>query len=462
MSKGWTKFWSFGVFSVCCLVFGSASLRAQTYEVIIYNPSAGFNETDGLGLGGVQRVGAGRIFGAPLPEDTHALLWVGNSLSPTDLQPSGWNYSRADDTDGTRQVGAVWSPTVPSSYGIFAALWSGTAQSFVPLCSYPYCGNSEAFAIGGDQQVGYTDDSFTCGECGITRIIHAALWRGSPQSYVDLHPNPTNTDDESRAFDTDGVQQVGYKYFAGSSRPYRALLWSGTPQSAVDLSPANFAVTFAYAVKNGVQVGTGQNYDQGTLTMPRSLVWRGTAQSVVDLGFGVPRDTNGAQHVGTAPVGYSNHAFRWDGTTGTGADLHNLLPAGVYVNSGAEEIDEAGNIIGWAQRADTYYLEAVLWHVANSLNSAPTVTLTSLRAKGFYAIKEPINLSVTASDTDGSVVQVEYFANGELIGSSVAGKDELFSMTWQPTDTGSYRVQAQAMDNMGATTMSAPVLIRIR
>lgn len=461
MNKGWSRFRLFGIGVIYCLIFGSVSLRAQTYEVIVFSPPAGFNETDGEGLGGAQRVGAARIAGAAYPENTHALLWLGNSISPIDLQPSVYTYSRAYDTDSTHQVGSAWLPTTINNIGIVAALWSGTANSFIPLCERPLCGNSEAFAIAGDQQVGYTDDSYYCNGCGPTRIIHAALWRGTPQSYVDLHPLPSGYNDESRAFDTDGVQQVGYIYRPNTPRIYRALLWSGTAQSAVDLSPPQFAVTFANAVKNGVQVGRGHNYDGGSLTPPRALLWRGTAASVVDLGEGTINDTNGTKHVGTVAAGYASHAFRWDGESGAGFDLHTLLPAGVYMNSGADEIDETGNIIGWAQRADTYLLEAVLWRVANSPNSAPTVAITNLRNNGFYSINSPLALTVNANDIDGSVMQVEYFANGVMIGSASASKNELFSMAWQPSHTGVYRIQARATDNAGAISLSRPVLIRV-
>ncbi|HEY0427146.1 MAG TPA: hypothetical protein VGC76_04995 [Pyrinomonadaceae bacterium] len=65
------------------------SLRAQTYEVVIYTPTTGFNETNGYGLGGVQRVGAARIADAVYPEHTHALLWLGKRQSRTKT-----NYSR--------------------------------------------------------------------------------------------------------------------------------------------------------------------------------------------------------------------------------------------------------------------------------------------------------------------------------------------------------------------------------
>src|SRR5436190_850983 len=212
-------------------IIGAAVAAAQNYNVLILTPPAGFNETAGDGIRGSQRVGAARISDAPYPEQTHAFLWKGNLA--IDLNPSGYMYSRA--------------------------------------------------------------------------------------------------------YDTDGVHQVGWGNFSLSSRPYRALLWYGTRESVVDLSPANFTLSFARGVRNGYQVGYGQNYDdQGSLTTPHALVWHGTAASAVDLGAGgVINDTNGFQHVGEGDGGYYLHAFVWTGTQLGGLDLHQYLPQGVYVASGA-------------------------------------------------------------------------------------------------------------------------------
>ncbi len=133
---------------LCFLQVSNAA--AQTYEVIIYNPPSGFSDTEGEGLGGQQRVGAGHIAGSTSPEDTHAFLWTGNSIAPVDLHPANWTYSRAYDTDGTRQVGYVELNLFPQ-INRQAALWGGSVNSLVVLSNR----FSEALAIGGDQQVGY-------------------------------------------------------------------------------------------------------------------------------------------------------------------------------------------------------------------------------------------------------------------------------------------------------------------
>jgi len=342
---------------LCFLQVSNAA--AQTYEVIIYTPPSGFSDTEGEGLGGQQRVGAGRIAGSLSPEDTHAFLWTGDSIAPIDLHPANWTYSRAYDTDGTQQVGYVELNLFPQIMRR-AALWSGSANSLVVLSNR----FSEALAIGGDQQVGYVNESFTCSECGTLTSEYAALWRGTSQSLVNLHP-PLLGCKISQAVDTDGTQQVGDCFFQmpQTTSNYRAMLWSGTAQSVVSLHPANYFNSFARAVKNGVQVGFGNTGTYPNLNPANALVWRGTAQSVVVLGRGIAEDTNGATHVGAVDGSNNNsNAFRWDGDTGAGFNLHTLLPAGVYENSKATGIDQAGNIIGWAQ-LPSGRLVGVLWRI---------------------------------------------------------------------------------------------------
>src|SRR5205085_10914367 len=96
--------------------------------------------------------------------------------------------------------------------------------------------DSIARAIAGDQQVGNINYYFQGSESSPQSAEHAALWRGSAASVVDLQPNGIGCE-RSYGNDTDGSRQVGYGYFPASSNtsPYRALLWSGTAASVVVL-----------------------------------------------------------------------------------------------------------------------------------------------------------------------------------------------------------------------------------
>ena len=67
-----------------------------------------------------------------------------------------------------------------------------------------------------------------------------------------------------------------------------------------------------------------------------------------------------------------------------------------------------------------------------------------------------IQISVSASDPDGRITRVDFFANGSRIGSRVAPP---YSMIWSNVTPSQYSLQALAVDNIGAGTYSESVQI---
>ena len=69
-----------------------------------------------------------------------------------------------------------------------------------------------------------------------------------------------------------------------------------------------------------------------------------------------------------------------------------------------------------------------------------------------------MTLSANASDTDGSVTGVEFYAGSTLVGSDQSSP---YSFSWSNVPAGSYTLTAVATDNGGARTTSAPVGITV-
>jgi len=78
-------------------------------------------------------------------------------------------------------------------------------------------------------------------------------------------------------------------------------------------------------------------------------------------------------------------------------------------------------------------------------------------------VKRKVIVDVTARDDESGVVQVELFANGELIGSSAARDDGSYSFNWNTNRlrSGSYRLEARATDATGNVGVSATVTVSI-
>ena len=92
------------------------------------------------------------------------------------------------------------------------------------------------------------------------------------------------------------------------------------------------------------------------------------------------------------------------------------------------------------------------------VNSPPTVTLTSPANGAMFSEPATITVSADASDSDGTIASVAFFANGSPIGTSVTNP---FSVVWSSVAAGSYTLTAVATDNLGATATSAPVMVTV-
>jgi hypothetical protein len=94
-------------------------------------------------------------------------------------------------------------------------------------------------------------------------------------------------------------------------------------------------------------------------------------------------------------------------------------------------------------------------------NSPPTVSLVSPTSGLLFVAPGTVALKASAADSDGTIARVDYFIEGNLtpIGSSTAGPT--YTATWNGVPVGTYNVTARATDDLGATTISAPVIVTV-
>ena len=90
-------------------------------------------------------------------------------------------------------------------------------------------------------------------------------------------------------------------------------------------------------------------------------------------------------------------------------------------------------------------------------NVAPTVALTSPIASGTFSAGTTVTLSATATDSDGTVANVEFFDGTTSLGVVTSAP---YSLPWIAT-LGTHTLTARATDNGGAQTTSAAVTISI-
>jgi hypothetical protein len=72
-----------------------------------------------------------------------------------------------------------------------------------------------------------------------------------------------------------------------------------------------------------------------------------------------------------------------------------------------------------------------------------------------------VNLDAEATDLDGSVLSVQFLADGQNIGTAERIDDRHFRFVWKTPEAGSFILLARASDNDGAVGTSAPVRVTI-
>ncbi len=91
-------------------------------------------------------------------------------------------------------------------------------------------------------------------------------------------------------------------------------------------------------------------------------------------------------------------------------------------------------------------------------NAAPSVVLTAPTAGSQYFAPGTIAVTASATDGDGAIARVEFYANGALLGSSAAPP---YRFVWDPVAAGSYLLTARAIDDRAAATTSAGVGVTV-
>ncbi len=94
-------------------------------------------------------------------------------------------------------------------------------------------------------------------------------------------------------------------------------------------------------------------------------------------------------------------------------------------------------------------------------NQSPTVVLTSPANGAVVTAGLATTLSASASDPDGTVRDVQFFANGGSLGAAVTVRTSgSYRQQWNPDVPGIYTITATATDNSGAaTSTTATVLV---
>jgi Big-like domain-containing protein len=92
-------------------------------------------------------------------------------------------------------------------------------------------------------------------------------------------------------------------------------------------------------------------------------------------------------------------------------------------------------------------------------NQPPIVSLTAPANGATFTAPASMTVSATASDVDGTIAQVDFYANGSFLRTDTSNP---YSFSWTNVVAGDYSITAVARDNAGTTTVSSTRDISVR
>ncbi|MDC0740720.1 glycosyl hydrolase family 8 [Polyangium sp. rjm3] len=220
--------------------------------------------------------------------------------------------------------------------------------------------------------------------------------------------------------------------------------------------------------------GMGFDYRYDAARVPWRLavdaVWYGTPQAIAQL------DKLNTFWKG---VGVGNIKDGYTVSGGLLGQWHNATFVGMAASGAAVSSDAAFKTAMWNEtknfQSENYYNDslrvlALLFmgdRMPNpvggstpppSQNAAPSVSVTAPSNGGTFTTPASITIQASASDSDGTVSKVEFFAGAVKLGEDTTAP---YAYTWSNVAAGSYAITAKATDNAGASTTSSVVAVTV-
>lgn len=193
------------------------------------------------------------------------------------------------------------------------------------------------------------------------------------------------------------------------------------------------------------QIGNGEPGIQSADTLPPEVVLQqpqGSAGNVSGSIEAIASDPDGV--ITKVEFYYSGNFLRTVTQAPYVMDWQNV-PNGRYALT-AKAYDDAGGV------TTSNTVEIV---VDNTGNTPPVVSLNQPQGS---AGNVSGSIEALASDSDGSIVKVEFYYNGNFLKAVTSAP---YILTWDNVANGSYSLTAKAYDDAGAVSTSEPVVVEI-
>jgi hypothetical protein len=365
-----------------------------------------------------------------------------------------------------------------------AAITLGQSFTLTASASDPDVGGSvtkvEFFANGAS--VGVTNGPFSMAwtppATGSYSIVAVATDNGNrtaTSAPVNVTVNPGSSG-------TSATLQRGLDGYAGASDTFLDNYLRTTVRgslTSVYVDPVNYVGLVRFAifqseggpVPNGATITTAtlslyKQYYNETFRLNRMLVPWVEGQATWNLArAGVPWNAAGASGAGT-DYGASSDALVAAGFNPGWVDFDVTPRVQQWSSVGANfgwRLSQSGFTTNAKQFNSSEFADATLrpkltvtWS-GGVANTPPSVSIASPADGSSVTLGQAVTVTADASDAEGSVTRVEFFANGTSIGVTTGP----FTLAWTPSFPGNYALTAEATDNGNLTKTSAPVSVTV-
>ncbi len=223
------------------------------------------------------------------------------------------------------------------------------------------------------------------------------------------------------------------------------------------VTAAPFSVTLANLAAGTHTLTARATDDLGLSTTSTAVTIRVDAAPTVSI----TAPANGAVFTAPAGVTITATATDSDGTVAKvdffdGATLAGTATAAPY--SVTLTNVSAGTHALTARATDNQGAVTTSAAVSIIVNTPPTVSITAPAANAVFTAPANVTITATATDSDGTVAKVDFYAGAALIGTANTAP---YTFIWANVAAGSYSLTAVATDNLGASTTSAAVPIAV-
>jgi hypothetical protein len=170
-----------------------------------------------------------------------------------------------------------------------------------------------------------------------------------------------------------------------------------------------------------------------------------------------------------APLTITTTATPGPETEGGSVTAVEFYSGGTLIGSTQAPVTGSSFEFAWSNpSAGTHVLSATAWDdlgasttsapVTITVNSAPSVSIASPAAGSIHTAPASIEVAANASDLDGSVAQVAFYAGSSLLNTD---GEAPFAFTWSNVAAGTYQLTAVATDDSGVETRSSAVSLTV-